>query len=341
MLNKILIITDNVPNQVNGVVTTFQNLEKMAELDGYNVVYLDPRQFGHFNAPGYPEIKISIAWNIGKKIEKISPDYIHIATEGPIGVFAKLWLDFKSYRYSTSYHTKFPEILKKMYHLPECITWAYLKWFHKKSEAILVPTKSTVKELRQHKFQGKIKIWTRGVDRSTLRPTKEWTHKNKKPIVLYVGRLSKEKNVEEVCKLSDEYTVIIVGDGPERKNLQEKYSKVFFSGYRSGSELADYFAKADVFAFPSKSDTFGLVLIEAMNFGTPVAAYDVPGPADIIDNDTGVLGENLRDNVKKCLLLDRNVIEQKSKKWTWENCWEIFKNNLIEAKNGKKKINTN
>lgn len=331
-MKKILVITDNLPDQINGVVTTFKNLESQAHRDGYDIVYLDPRQFPHCSAPGYAEVKLSWPTKIGKKIEEISPDFVHIATEGPLGLFGRLWLDSKKMRYNTSYHTKFPDILKKIYRVPFFVSWAYLRWFHKHSGIVLTTTKTMVEDLKKNGFEGKLLSWTRGVNRDVLKPTEEYIHNNKKSIVLYVGRISKEKNVEEVCKLADEYTVIIVGDGPEREKLETKYSHVFFVGYQTGSELANYYAKADVFVFPSKSDTFGIVMIEAMSLGTPVAAYNVPGPIDVVENDTGCIGDNLRENVKNCLKLNRKIVQEKSLKWSWEECWNIFRKNLVKVK---------
>lgn len=330
MHKKILIITDNLPDQINGVVTTFKNMEEHAHHDGFDIVYLDPRQFFHFDAPLYPEVKISIPRKIGEKISEISPDYIHIATEGTIGIFARFWLDKKGWRYNTSYHTKFADILKKIYHMPKSVSWSYLRWFHKHSGIVLTTTNTMVDELREHGFTGSIKPWSRGVNRKHLKPSRVWNHNKRKPIVTYVGRISKEKNVEEVCKLSNEYTVFIIGDGPEREKLENKYPRVFFKGYKSGSELADYYSMSDVFVFPSKSDTFGIVMIEAMSLGTPIAAYDVAGPNDIIEEGTGYMGDDLRECVKKCLKLDRNKVRKLSEKWTWQNCWKIFKDNLVE-----------
>ena len=151
MSKKILVITDNVPDQINGVVVTFKSMEEHALLDGYNIVYLTPLQFLHFNCPGYSEVKLAVPWDIGKKIEEISPDYIHIATEGPVGLFARLYLDKRGYRYNTSYHTKFPEFLKTIYGIPMGLTWGYLRWFHKHSGKLLVNTRSTKKQLEEKK----------------------------------------------------------------------------------------------------------------------------------------------------------------------------------------------
>ena len=328
MSKKILVITDNVPDQINGVVVTFKSMEEHALLDGYTIVYLTPLQFLHFSCPGYPEVKLAIPWNVGKKIEEISPDYIHIATEGPLGLCARLYLDKRGYRYNTSYHTKFPEFLKAIYGIPMPMTWGYLRWFHKHSGKLLVNTRSMKKELEDKGFTGPMVTWTRGVDREKLKQTKRYDYGDR-PIVLYVGRVSKEKNLDALCVMQDTYDIEIVGDGPYRKKLQEKYPKVKFLGYQQGSELANSYARADVFCFPSKSDTFGIVMIEAMSLGTPVAAYPVDGPLDVIDEYTGCMDKNLHKAIMTCLEMDRNLVKQRSSMWTWEQCWTIFRDNLV------------
>ena len=328
MSKKILVITDNVPDQINGVVVTFKNMEEHALLDGHNIVYLTPIQFVHFNCPGYPEVKLAIPWNVGKKIEEISPDYIHIATEGPLGLCARLYLDRRGYRYNTSYHTKFPEFLKAIYGIPMPLTWGYLRWFHKHSGKLLVNTRSMKKLLEERNFTGPMITWTRGVDRNKLKPTRGYDYAER-PIVLYVGRVSKEKNLDALCIMQDTYDIEIVGDGPYRKKLEEKYPRVRFLGYQQDSELANSYSRADVFCFPSKSDTFGIVMIEAMSLGTPVAAYPVDGPLDVIDEYTGCVNENLHKAIMVCLEMDRNLVKQRSSMWTWEQCWTIFRDNLV------------
>ena len=331
MHKKILIITDNLPEQINGVVTTFKNIEAPALLDGYSIVYLTPGQFLHVDCPGYPEVKFAWPWGIGKKIKEISPDYIHIATEGPLGLFARLYLDIRNYRYNTSYHTKFPEFLNKIYRIPEWISWGYLRWFHKHSGIVLTTTKTMVRDLQAHGFKGEIKPWTRGVNREVLKPTQAWGHPNPRPLILYVGRVSREKDVDKVCEMIDTYDVVVIGDGPYRKELEARYPGCQFLGYKTGSELADWYSKADVFVFPSRVDTFGIVMIEAMSLGTPVAAYPVPGPQDIVEPGAGYLSPKLRDSVEICLHLPRNRVVALSQKWTWELCWVIFKENLVSS----------
>lgn len=331
MRKKILIITDNLPDQINGVVTTFKNIEAYAYRDGFDIVYLDPRQFPHISCPGYADVKLSFPSKIAEKIESISPDYIHIATEGPIGFFARCYLDRKKIKYNTSYHTKFPEFLKKLYGIPECISYSYFRWFHKHSGRVLTTTKTMVKELEEHGFVGNIVPWTRGVDRNIFDKSLRTQYNGK--VLLSVGRISKEKGIEHFCSLDfPGATKIVVGDGPLRKELEERYTNIKFVGVKRGKELAEYYANADVFIFTSRVDTFGIVIIEALAMGTPVAAYEVPGPIDILETGiNGFMGEDLVDSINKCLLLDRDSVEKSSTKWSWQECWNIFRENLISV----------
>jgi glycosyltransferase involved in cell wall biosynthesis len=332
MPRKILIITDNIPQQINGVVTTFKNIEQIAIQEGYLFYWITPLDFKHFSAPGYPEIKLAIPVGIKEKIKNIDPDYIHIATEGPVGLFTRLYLEKKGIPFNTSYHTKFPEFLKTIYKIPEYWTYRYLRWFHSRSSRILTTTESMVELLRDKGFSGEIISWTRGVNRSELVVSRNWddfrTNKTV-PTVLYVGRVSKEKNLEPLLELEDFYNIEIVGDGPHRKELEQKYKKVDFLGYKTGGDLADCYARADVFCFPSKTDTFGIVMIESMNFGTPIAGYPVQGPTDIVENGVnGCLKHDLKTAIDCALGCDRNLVKKSSQKWTWQSCWDIFKNNL-------------
>jgi glycosyltransferase involved in cell wall biosynthesis len=329
MTQTILIVTDNLKDQVNGVVTTFKNLESHAVNAGYRVVYLDPGQFPHCACPGYPEVKLSWPWGISKKIKKIQPDFIHIATEGPVGLFARWWCERNGYRYNTSYHTDFPKFLKTMYHIPANWTYWYLRWFHKNSHHVLVTTKTIENDLHAHGFKN-IVVWTRGVDRA-IEPSarQKW---RKKPVVLSVGRVSAEKGLDDLRSLQEKYSLVVVGDGPYMEHCRELLDNAKFVGYQSGQELVDYYHQADVFVFPSRSDTFGLVMIEAMAQGTPVAAYPVQGPIDIIENGiNGWMDNDLSIAVEHCLTIDRAGVKQASQQWTWEACWNIFQRSLISV----------
>jgi glycosyltransferase involved in cell wall biosynthesis len=330
MTKTILIITDNLPEQINGVVTTYKNIEACAILDGYNVVYITPGDFRYFDCPGYNEVKIAYPRKMGEKIEEINPDYIHIATEGPIGLSARKYLSKHNIRYNTAYHTKFPEGLRALFGIPEAITWPLVRWFHKHAGRVLTTTESMVEELKLHGFDGDVISWTRGVDRDVFYPK---PHKrNKRPELVCVSHVSKEKNLEDFFNL--EYTdaqKIMVGGGPMLDEYKARYPAVEFVGFKTGKDLADYYRLADVFVFPSKWETFGIVMIEAMACGTPVAAYPCQGPEDVVDEGvTGCMNKDLKQAVKDALKLDRTHVWQGSERWTWDHAWQIFRDSLIE-----------
>jgi glycosyltransferase involved in cell wall biosynthesis len=333
MSKTILIVTDNLPEQINGVVTTYKNIEACAIRDNYHVVYLDPGRFRYVNCPGYNEVKIAFPRKVGKILEEINPDHIHIATEGPVGLRVRQYLDKHGYRYNTAYHTKFPEGLRKLFGIPETLTWPLVRWFHKHSGKVLTTTDTMVEELKSHGFDGEIVSWTRGVDRSIFYPGER--KPNPKYILVCVARVSKEKNLEDFFKLDYPGAhKIMVGDGPMLEEYKAQYPSVEFVGAKRGRELGDYYRMADVFVFPSRWETFGIVMIEAMACGTPVAAYNCQGPNDVIDQ--GVTGfmveenEGLRVAVDKCLKINRDDVHRASQRWSWQKAWEIFRDNLVE-----------
>jgi len=330
MTQTILIVTDNTKDQVNGVVTTFKNLESHAVDNGYRVVYLDPGQFPHCDCPGYPEVKLSWPWGISAKIKEIQPDFIHIATEGPVGLFARWWCEHNGYRYNTSYHTDFPKFLKTMYGIPVSWTYWYLRWFHKNSHHVLVTTKTIEADLKQHGFNNLV-VWTRGVNRS-IEPNVTRNNDKHLPIVLCVGRVSPEKGLADLVDIQNQYFLIIVGDGPYMEEAQHLLPNALFLGYKQGQDLINQYYNADVFVFPSRADTFGLVIIEAMAQGTPVAAYPVQGPIDIIENGlNGWMDNDLSTAVEHCLTIDRVGVKQSAQRWTWSTCWNIFQRSLISV----------
>jgi glycosyltransferase involved in cell wall biosynthesis len=329
MTKKILIVTDNLPDQINGVVTTYKNIEACAIRDDYTVVYLDPRRFRYVDCPGYNEVKIAFPWNVGKILEEISPNHIHIATEGCIGLRVRQYCDANGIRYNTAYHTKFPEGLAKLFGIPESLTWKFVRWFHKHSGKVLTTTETMVKDLQSHGFGKEVISWTRGVDREIFNTTHRQDNNNEK-YLLCVSRVSKEKNLEEFFKLDyPGYRKIMVGDGPMLETYKKQYPDVIFTGFKTGVDLARYYANAEVFVFPSQWETFGIVMIESMACGTPVAAFPCDGPRDVIDDGiTGYMDNNLADAVFMCLKLDREKVVEGSERWTWENAWKIFKQNL-------------
>jgi len=331
MQKTILIVTDNLPEQINGVVTTYKNIEALAIRDNYRVVYLDPGRFRYVNCPRYNEVKITLTRKrtVGKILEEIAPDHIHIATEGPLGLCARQYLDQHNYRYNTAYHTKFPEGIRKLFGIPEALTWPVVRWFHKHSGKVLTTTDSMVDELRAHGFDGEVISWTRGVDRDIFHPTHRVQTVSR--YLLCVARVSKEKNLEKFFELDyPGYLKVMVGDGPMLETYRKQYPDVHFTGYKTGEDLARYYANAEVFVFPSEWETFGIVMIEAMACGTPVAAFPVQGPLDVVDEGvTGCLNDDLKQAVKDALMLDRRLVWNGSARWSWERAWEIFRNNLV------------
>jgi glycosyltransferase involved in cell wall biosynthesis len=330
MQKTILIVTDNLPEQINGVVTTYKNIEAMAIRDNYRVIYIDPGRFRYVDCPGYNEVKIAFPRKVGKILEEVNPDHIHIATEGPVGLRFRQYLDKHGYRYNTAYHTKFPEGFRKLFGIPESITWPLVRWFHKHSGKVLTTTNTMVKELKDHGFTGDIISWTRGVDRDIFYPDITGTDSR---VLLCVSRVSKEKNLEDFFHLDyPGYRKVMVGDGPMLETYKEQYPGVEFVGYKIGQELGDYYRQASVFVFPSRWETFGLVMIEAMACGTPVAAYPCQGPIDVIDEGiTGYLNEDLKQAVKDALMLNRQRVWEGSARWSWEQAWAIFRDNLVDA----------
>jgi glycosyltransferase involved in cell wall biosynthesis len=329
MTKKILIITDNLPDQINGVVTTYKNIEACAVLDGYHVDYIDPGRFRYIDCPRYHEVKIAYPRNLGAKIEEIAPDYIHIATEGPLGLWARAYLSLGNIRHNTAYHTKFPEGLKKLFGIPESLTWRFVRWFHKHSGKVLTTTDSMVQELQSHGFNGEVIPWTRGVDREIFHPGYRDRDDDVKVLVC-VARVSKEKNLEDFFELQyPKSRKIMVGDGPMLEKYQKQYPDVEFVGFKTGKELAEYYANADVFVFPSRWETFGIVMIEAMACGTPVAAYPCQGPEDVVDEGiTGCMNFDLKQAVTDCLFLNRQKVWEGSQRWSWDRAWHIFRDNL-------------
>lgn len=331
MTKKILIITDNLPDQINGVVTTYKNIETMAILDGYTVDYINPSRFRYVDCPGYNEVKLTFPWRMGEEIKKIDPNYIHIATEGPLGLWARAYLAKHNIRHNTAYHTKFPEGLAKLFGIPESLTWRYVRWFHKHSGKVLTTTETMKRDLLAHKFDDNIVSWTRGVDREIFNPSHRHDNINGK-YLLCVSRVSKEKNLEEFFKLNYHgYHKVMVGDGPMLETYKKQYPDVIFTGFKTGKPLAQYYANAEVFVFPSKWETFGIVMIEAMACGTPVAAFSCDGPKDVIEQGvTGFMNENLADVVTACLHLNRDEVLKGSQRWSWDTAWQTFRDNLIK-----------
>ncbi len=331
---KILIVTDAWYPQVNGVCRTLKNLGDELKKIGHQVEYIEPNQFFTVPMPKYNEIKLSLnVWpRVGKLISKADADIIHIATEGPIGIFAKRYCVKNKLKFTTSYHTQFDKYLKLYYpYLPIKLAQKFLKGFHSKAEKILVTTQSMKDELQEIGFdKDKMVVWTRGANHGAFQKPKKINLEYKRPIYLYVGRVSIEKNIRAFLDLDLEGTKLVVGKGPDLDKLKKEYPEAIFKGERTNGELASYFASSDVFVFPSKTDTFGIVIIEALKCGLPVAAYPVAGPKDIFNGtNIGSLNNDLKKAAIEALKSDRSACIEHAKKYTWENCAKIFLNSAV------------
>ena len=331
---KILIVTDAWYPQVNGVCRTLKNLGDELKKIGHQVEYIEPNQFFTVPMPKYNEIKLSLnVWpRVGRLISKADDDIIHIATEGPIGIFAKRYCVKNKLKFTTSYHTQFDKYLKLYYpYLPIKLAQKFLKGFHSKAEKILVTTQSMKDELQDIGFdKDKMVVWTRGANHGAFQKPKKINLEYKRPIYLYVGRVSIEKNIRAFLDLELEGTKLVVGKGPDLDKLKKEYPEAIFKGERTNGELASYFASSDVFVFPSKTDTFGIVIIEALKCGLPVAAYPVAGPKDIFNGtNIGSLNNDLKKAALEALKSDRSACIEHAKKYTWENCAKIFLNSAV------------
>ncbi len=334
-MSAILIVTDAWYPQVNGVVTVFSKMKELLEKDGHQVKVIHPGLFLSLPLPFYSEIRL--AFTTVSKIEKIiffeKPDYIHIGTEGPLGFLARKACLHKAVSFTTSYHTHFPHYIKLRIHFLFTLTYAYLKWFHGAAERTFVATDGLRKELLSFGLKNII-VWPLGVDLELFKRNNTLPQLYAKPIFLYFGRIAVEKNVEEFLQTALPGTKLIVGDGPLRKKLEKKYcdDSTLFLGYKRGQNLVNIISQSDVFVFPSRTDTFGLVIIEALACGVPVAAHNVLGPKDIISQgEDGYLSDNLTQAALACLLLSKDKCREKASKYSWTNSKESFLNSLYRV----------
>lgn len=329
---RILLATDAWRPQVNGVVRTWETTIDHLHRRGHEVAVIEPGLFPHMPAPFYREIALALPGRrrVAQLIRSFAPDVIDVATEGPVGLAVRAFCRRNRWRFSTSYHTRFPEYLQRMARVPPAWSYRYLRWFHDGSSAVMVSTPTLETELAECGFRN-LRRWSRGVDLTLFNPRpKTWTE-FARPILLYVGRVSKEKNIEAFLSLKSAGTKVVVGDGPARNSLQRVYPEAVFLGYRSGERLAEAYANADVFVFPSRTDTFGLVMIEAMACGVPVAAYPVVGPIDIVtDPNVGCLDEDLGRAVDLALRRgDPDACVRHAREFTWERCTDQLLANLV------------
>jgi glycosyltransferase involved in cell wall biosynthesis len=323
-LKTVLLVTDAWAPQTNGVVTMLQNVTKRLSQCGWQAVVMHPTQFSTLPLPGYAEIRVAVnAWRVASRIERIAPDAIHVATEGPLGLAARRWCIRNNHPFSTSLHTKFPEYLEARTGVPASLGYRFLRWFHAPARVVLCTTERHRQELEGHGLRN-LSVWGAGVDLGRFRPVRE-RRGRRRPVLLYAGRIAVEKNLEAFLDLPFDGVKRVVGDGPAKAGLEAQYPQVQWTGYRFGDELVAEYADADVFVFPSRTDTFGLVMLEAMACGTPVAAYPVTGPIDIVRNgENGWLSDDLRTAIVRALEVPRCSCRRSAEHHDWSAVAERF-----------------
>lgn len=330
---RVLIATDAWYPQVNGVVTTLSRLrQELGDLH-VDVTFLTPSEFRTVPLPGYRAIRLALvrSGKVSRFVEYVCPDWIHIATEGPIGWAMRRYCLAQRRAFTTSYHTKFPEYAAKIAGLPSAWVYALERRFHGPSAGVMCATASLESDLRQRGFEHLMR-WSRGVDLGHFRPRPVRLF-GAGPVFLYVGRVSREKNLDAFLRADLPGRKVVVGDGPHLSVLARAYPDALFTGAKSGDELAEHYASADVFVFPSRTDTFGLVLLEAMASGLPVAAYPVTGPMDIVENGiSGVLDDNLELAALKALGLDGGAARARAAQFTWAHSAQQFVSNIHAAR---------
>uniref|UniRef100_E6VM46 Glycosyl transferase group 1 n=1 Tax=Rhodopseudomonas palustris (strain DX-1) TaxID=652103 RepID=E6VM46_RHOPX len=327
---RILIATDAWHPQVNGVVRTLTMMAEAAKSLGVEVVFLTPETFPTMALPSYPDLRIAIPnpIRVARLINAAQADCIHIATEGPIGLAARRYCRKRGLRFTTSFHTRFPEYVSARAPIPESWVWSLLRRFHGASHAVMAATPALADELRGRGFRNVV-LWPRGVDGHLFHPREGADLGLPRPVFLSVGRVAVEKNLEAFLSLDLPGTKVVVGDGPARAALERDFPNAVFLGARQGDALAEVYAAADVFVFPSKTDTYGLVLLEALASGVPVAAYPVTGPRDVIgDEPVGVLSEDLHAACLGALEISREACLGFAADHTWEASAQAFIDNV-------------
>ena len=332
---RILIVSDAWLPQVNGVVRTLSVVAEKLTAMGDTVEVIGPDRFRNLPMPGYAEIRLAIApkRRLAQLVAEFAPEIIHIATEGPLGWAMRGLCRRNKWPFTTAFHTRFPEYLEARTRIPADWSWRVMRRFHEAGDGTFAATASLREELARRGFT-KIRAWTRGVDLEKFNPASrdEWPDLPR-PVFLYAGRVAIEKNIEAFLALDLPGSKVVVGDGPALPALRQKFPEVTFTGYRENGALARSYAGADVFVFPSRTDTFGLVLLEALAAGTPVAAFPVTGPIDVItDEQVGALDEDLRAACLKALDCDRSMARRHAEAWSWDACVAQFRAALVPIK---------
>ena len=329
---RILIVSDAWFPQVNGVVRTLSIVADHLRAGGDVVEVIGPDRFVNLPMPGYAEIRLAIApaRRLARLAEAFAPQVVHIATEGPLGWAMRAICRKRGWPFTTAFHTRFPEYLHARTRIPTAWSWAVMRRFHEAGAGTFAATRSLREDLAARGFT-KLRAWTRGVDLARFRPEPRDPWEGlARPVFLYAGRVAVEKNIEAFLALDLPGSKVVVGDGPARAALQRRFPEVHFTGYRDNGALARSYAGGDVFVFASRTDTFGLVLLEALASGTPVAAFPVTGPLDVItDPRVGALDEDLRAACLRALDCDRAACRAHAESWSWEACAAQFRATLV------------
>jgi len=327
---RVLIATDAWYPQVNGVVQTLTSVAQALERMGVEVRFLTPEGIPSIPLPTYPDIRLALASarTISRKIDAVDPDIIHIATEGPIGHLVRRHCLKRRRGFTTSFHTRFADYAAARLPIPRSLSWSWLRWFHNAGRVTMASTDSLSSELMGRGFR-KLMRWPRGVDTNLFQPRVGADLGLPRPVFLTVGRVAVEKNIEAFLALDLPGSKVVVGDGPARPELAQRYPSAVFLGTKKGQELAEIYASADVFVFPSRTDTFGLVLLEALASGLPVAGFPVDATRDVVGAaPVAVLDEDLRAACLRSLTVSRSACRAYAKTLTWEESARCFLRNL-------------
>lgn len=330
----ILMVTDAWRPQVNGVVHTLERLTETLKAFGVSVTFLTPQLFRTLPLPTYPDIRLALTTpgRVRKMIDQTNADHVHIVTEGPLGMMARRFCMAENQPFTTSYHTRFPEYVTARLPVSENWTYGWLRKFHNSGQGTMVATPSMARDLQERGFT-KLQPWTRGVNVDHFNPGKRGELDFPRPIFLCVGRVAVEKNLPAFLDLDLPGSKVVVGEGPELARLKAKYPAAHFLGHRPNDELAKIYASSDVFVFPSRTDTFGNVIIEALASGTPVAGFPVTGPIDIVgDGFGGVVSEDLQRAALTALDINRTAARERSMRYTWRACAEMYMDNIRAAR---------
>jgi glycosyltransferase involved in cell wall biosynthesis len=325
-LMRVLVATDAWRPQVNGVVRTLNSLARAAAKLGVTIEFLSPEGFPSFPVPTYPGLRLALPSRrrIAERIGAARPDAIHIATEGPIGFAVRAYCRRRGRPFTTSYTTRFPEYISARSPIPQSWIYAALRRFHAAASITMVATPSLTKELGERGF-GHLGMWTRGVDVDLFRPDRAVAFDFPRPIFLTLGRVAVEKNIDAFLALDLPGTKVVIGTGPQEADLKRRFPDAKFLGHMDNGILASHLAAADVFVFPSRTDTFGIVQLEALASGVPIAAYPVTGPKDVVaDNPVGVLHDDLRIACLEALSLSRDACRAFALNCSWENSARQF-----------------